>query len=90
MNKALYGLKQAPKTWNDHVVDVLLNENFTQFNVDNCLFIKGDIFALIIGRWHIIYNGDWLTICELQKHANTKMENTQLGTCEKIFRNKCY
>ena len=47
MKKALYGLKQASKTWNDHVVDVLLNEDFTQSNVDSCLFIKGDIFALI-------------------------------------------
>ena len=47
MKKAIYGLKQAPKIWNDHVVNVLLNEDFTQSNVDNCLFIKGDIFALI-------------------------------------------
>ena len=47
MKKALFGLKQAPKTWNDHVVDLLLNEDFTQFNVNSCLFIKGDIFALI-------------------------------------------
>ena len=47
MKKALYGLKQAPKTWNDHFVDVLLKEDFTQSNVDSCLFIKGDIFALI-------------------------------------------
>ena len=47
MKKALNGLKQAPKTWNDHVVDVLLNDDFTQFNVDSCLFIKGDIFELI-------------------------------------------
>ena len=47
MKKALFGLKQAPKTWNDHVVDLLLKEDFTQSNVDSCLFIKGDIFALI-------------------------------------------
>ena len=45
--KGIIWPETSTKTWNDHVVDLLLNEDFTQFNVNSCLFIKGDIFALI-------------------------------------------
>ena len=47
LKKALYGLRQAPKAWNDHVVETLKRLKFKQSKVDNCLFIKEDVFVLI-------------------------------------------
>lgn len=47
LNKSLYGLKQSCRNWN-HVLHCFLLENdFVQSPVDNCVFIKQDDSGLV-------------------------------------------
>ena len=47
LNKSLYGLKQSCRNWN-HVLHCFLLENdFVQSPVDNCVYIKQDDSGLV-------------------------------------------
>ena len=45
--KSFYGLKQTPKTFFDKLKVGLLERNFVQSEVDQCIFMKGDLIFLV-------------------------------------------
>ena len=45
--KNLYGLKDAGKTWYEYVSKGLLERGWKMSEIDNCLFMKGDMLMLI-------------------------------------------
>ena len=45
--KSLYCLKQAPKTFFDKLKGGFIERNFIQSEVDQCLFMKGDLICLV-------------------------------------------
>jgi Reverse transcriptase (RNA-dependent DNA polymerase). len=42
LKKNLYGLKQAGKTWFEHLSSGLEKIGFTQSDVDQCIFCRGN------------------------------------------------
>ena len=51
LNKSLYGLKQSGRNWNDVLHSYLLENGFTQSNVDHCLYVKrieSDMIVIVV------------------------------------------
>ena len=48
LNKALYELKQAPRAWYQRLSKFLIENEFTQENVDTILFLKKQDESLLV------------------------------------------
>ena len=48
LNKSLYGLKQSGRNWNGVLHDFLLQNDFVQSQVDNCLYVRQNEAGMII------------------------------------------
>ena len=48
LNANVYGQRQAGRVWNDHLVNILVNQlNFKQSKVDECVFYRGNTMYLL-------------------------------------------
>ena len=45
--KSLYGLRQAPRTFFEKLRDGLLEQGYTQSEIDACLFMKHGIICVV-------------------------------------------
>ena len=63
VKRNVYGQKQAGRVWNKYLTDKLTNEvGFTQSDVDECLFYKGNII-------YVLYTDDSIIISPSQQEA---------------------
>jgi len=76
LNKSLYGLKQAPRIWYLFLCGVIVGLGFVQLEMDSCIYIRGDIIAVVyVDDIQIV--GPTMMKCEmvykeLAQHVNIK------------------
>ena len=85
LNKALYGLKQSGRQWNQTISKFLIDNNFTQSLVDECIFYKKEKGKLVclIG----LYVDDMMITGETKevKDITTKIKNNfKISKCGSI------
>ena len=65
---SLYGLKDAGRTWHEFLSSGLLDRNWKQSEIDDCMFTKGDILLLL-------YVDDAILISRINKRIDAEIRS---------------
>ena len=83
LKKSLYGLKQSGRNWNSLLHSYLLENSFTQSDVDNCVYVKhldGKMIVIVI--WVddlIIAASDDSLLCDTKNMLKERFKMKDLG-----------